>query len=204
LHLIHIGGTELDPRYQALAISNGDRQFQFLESIVATALSVGHLFLSHDILRALNFHAIACLHPHAGQYRPCEVEVRNAAGGKNMDGVPFYNVQSYMDHFLNGTNAAWNSEDPVALAAQILWSICRIHPFVNGNGRTARAACYYAICVKFGGMLPGTKPLPVLLKEHPNYVPALQHADQTAAMGAVDFSQIHTLIADCLTQQVGP
>lgn len=32
-------------------------------------------FLSQTVLKALNFHAIACLHTHAGEYRPCEVTV---------------------------------------------------------------------------------------------------------------------------------
>lgn len=204
LHLFHLCGTEDDSRYQGLAISNGDRQFQFLESIINTAISADHRFLSHGILKALNFHAIACLHSFAGEYRPCEVHVPDGQGGVALNGVPSFDVQTHMDQFLNFTNSVWDRADPVELGALILWNICRIHPFVNGNGRTARAACYFAICVKLNGMLPGTTMLPPLLKAHPDYVSALRHADATAAAWQVDLSPLCTVIGDCLTQQVGP
>ncbi len=196
------GGTEADNRYQALAISNGDRQFQFLEAVIDTALTTGHTFLSHAILKALNFHAIACLHTHAGEYRPCEVEVKDAEGTVHMTGVQHFQVQASMDQFLNSTNSLWHSTDPVLLAAYVLWNICRIHPFVNGNGRTARAACYYVLCVKAGGRLSGATFLPTLLKASPEYIPALRQVDANVAVGNVDFAPLHKLITDLLAVQI--
>ena len=51
MYLFELFGTEGDPRYQSLAISNGERQFQFLEAIIDTAISSNHTFLSHAILK---------------------------------------------------------------------------------------------------------------------------------------------------------
>ena len=51
--------------------------------------------------------------------------------------------------------------------------------FVNGNGRTARAVCYFVICARLGGELPGSPALPELLRqERDEYVKLLRVADQ--------------------------
>ena len=70
---------------------------------------------------------------------------------------------------------------PVELASHALWRINYIHPFVNGNGRTARAVCYFILCVKLGGQLPGRTTLPEILRREPTrtlYVQALRVADE--------------------------
>lgn len=86
-----------------------------------------------------------------------------------------------MDDFVNLVNRYWQATDPLTLSAFALWSINHIHPFVNGNGRTARAVCYFILCVKSGGLLPGDTILPEMLRAEPDrtrYVQALQRADQ--------------------------
>lgn len=202
LYLFDLCGNEADARYQSLAISNGDRQFGFLEAIIDTALTSGHMFLSHAILKALNFHAIACLHTHAGEYRPCEVHVADGSGAVTMTGIQQFRVQAAMDQFVNLSNSLWNVSDPVWLASLVLWQVCRIHPFVNGNGRTARAACYYVLCVRSGGRLSGTTFLPTLLKASPDYIPALRVADASHQAGALDLSRLHKLITDLVAVQL--
>lgn len=202
MYLFELCGTEADSRYQSLAISNGDRQFQFLEAIIDTAIVSDHQFLSHAILKALNFHAIACLHTHAGEYRPCDVRVVDVNGAVSMQGVDQFRVQAAMDQFVNYSNSLWNNVDPVLLASLVLWQICRIHPFVNGNGRTARAACYYVLCVRSGGRLPGTTFLPTLLKASPDYLPALRTVDASVAAGNLDLAPLHQLITALLATQI--
>lgn len=58
--------TESHPVYQALQISNGNRQYDFLRSIVQASLDMGKPFLSQHIIKAFNFHAITCLHTNPG------------------------------------------------------------------------------------------------------------------------------------------
>ena len=63
-----------------------------------------------------------------------------------------------MDQFFSLIHENWTIIDhPTGLAAYALWRLNWIHPFVEGNGRTARAACYYLICMKAGRLLPGKK-----------------------------------------------
>ena len=64
------------------------------------------------------------------------------------------------------------------MAAYCLWRLNYIHPFVNGNGRTARALCYYVICIKSGGLLTGSPILPRLMYAHrERYAKLLREAD---------------------------
>lgn len=200
--LYDLSNSEAHPAYQALAISNGDRQFSFLQSIVNAAIDTGQPFLSQAILRALNFHAIACLHTNAGEFRPCPVHVAYPDPADNYLAPDHFRVHAMMDNFINVVNSNWKEADPIALAAFVLWRLCAIHPFINGNGRTARAAAYFTICVKLNGWLPGTENFTTILKRHPNYSNALKSCDQTGANGSLDLAPLIQVVADSLLQQL--
>src|SRR5436190_15055415 len=69
--LFELTQSEQHTAYQDLEIANGNRQYDFIRSMVIAALALQRTFLSQTIIKALNFHAIACLHTNAGEYRPC-------------------------------------------------------------------------------------------------------------------------------------
>jgi len=187
---------ESNPVYQALQISNVARQYDFLRSIVAAAIAADRRFLSQHVIKALNFHAITCLHANAGEYRPWFVEVGNHTP------PPHYRVQPLMDDFVNLVNSRWEASDPFALAAYVLWRLNYIHPFINGNGRTARAVCYFVLCLRFGGELPGTTTLPELIsRDRDEYVRALQAIDATLATGVVDITPLQTMLQRLVVEQ---
>jgi len=196
--LYELVGTEAHPEYQTLEVSNGVRQYDFLRSIVVASLNMRRPFLSHGIIKALNFHAITCLHTNAGEYRPCPVHVGPHEPPEH------YRVPSLMEDLVNEVNFGLNTIDPVVLSAYVLWRLNYIHPFINGNGRTARAAAYFILCVKAGGWLPGETILPELLKvrERDAYVLALRHADDSLKSGSVDLGPLHQLITTLLTEQL--
>ncbi|UDF03776.1 Fic family protein [Asticcacaulis sp. AND118] len=191
-------GTENNPIYQQLAAENLDRQYSFLRSIVRASIDARHPLLSNQILKALNYHAITCLHPSAGEFRPCEVRVGNHLP------PPWWEVPAHMQMFTNEVNFMWNSSGPIGLAAYVLWKLNYIHPFINGNGRTARVACHYVICAKAGGWLPGTPILPELITANrPEYYAGLRVADQSlAATGNVDLAPLHALLQRLLSEQL--
>jgi hypothetical protein len=195
--LSELVGHEDHPAYQALEISNGNRQYSFLRSIVAAALATQRPFLSTVVIKALNYHAITCLHVNAGEYRPCQVLV-----GK-YEPPAHYRVQALMDDMVNQVNRRWDSTDPVYLATWVLWRMNWIHPFINGNGRTARAVCYFILCVCANVWLPGTPILPELIRRNRDeYIAALQVADASVATGSVDLSVLHALISKLLSEQL--
>ena len=49
-----------------------------------------------------------------------------------------YRVPGLMDDMVNTVNRDWGESHPIRLSAYVLWRLNWIHPFVNGNGRTAR------------------------------------------------------------------
>jgi fido (protein-threonine AMPylation protein) len=195
--IFELTNSEAHTAYQELEVANGTRQYDFLRSIVSAALTLERPFLSQHLLKALNFHAIACLHTNAGEFRPCEVTVGTHTPPAH------HRVQAQMDDFVNMVNRRWETTDPVVLASFVLWRLNYIHPFINGNGRTARAACLFVLCVGAGGWIRGEPILPELLKQNRDeYVAALKAADDSLAAGNLDMSVLHALVSRLLEQQV--
>ena len=193
------GETETHPIYQSMALSNGERHYSFLQSAVEAALKMeGGDLLSQTVIKAINYHAIACLHPYAGEYRPCEVHV-----GNRHCPMP-HRVSSLMDNFVDTINRHWETADPVTLAAAIISRLNYIHPFINGNGRTARATGYFALCLKMGRWLPGSTILPELLRrEYDQYIKAVIHSHKVPTPGQHDdrFDPMISLLNDLLVEQ---
>lgn len=187
--LFDLTGGENHPAYKKFEIENGSRQYDFLRSAVQAAIEVDRPFLSQTVLKALNFHAIACLHTSAGLYRPCQVSV----GSHNPP--PDFQVPDLMDDFVNHVNRRWQETDALVLAAYVLWRLNYIHPFINGNGRTARATCLFVLCVKFGGWLPGAPILPELIRKNRHeYVVIMQETDKAFHEGNLDLSRLREFI----------
>jgi fido (protein-threonine AMPylation protein) len=192
-----ISNTEDHPVYQELQISNTERQYSFLLSIIKASIDLERPFLSTQVMKALNFHAITCLHTHAGEYRPCMVKVGEYEPPMQ------HSVSALMDDFVNYVNFVWKDTDLTVLAAFVLWRLNHIHPFINGNGRTARAICYFVICAKLKNFLPGTSILPeLLLRERNEYVDCLKKVDQSLIAGELDLEPLALLIQRLLNEQI--
>ena len=189
-----VGHNEDHPVYQALDVANREIQINFLNSLVLAALGSNTPFLSQTVIKALNFHSIGCLHAHAGQYRPCEVKVGEYHPPEH------FRVATLMDDMVNRVNRNWTESESIELAAYVLWRINHIHPFINGNGRTARASSYFVLCLHMGKWIPGDPILPELLREDPyrsRYLEALKKADQDGGLAPLAY-----VIADGLLHQL--
>lgn len=197
MFLFELVGGEAHPVYQKLQVENLDRQYSFLQSLVDAAMALNQPMLSIEVIKALNYHAISCLHVSAGEFRPGEVRVGNH--------IPplHFQVPALMQMFTNQINRFWEKQDPVTLAAYVLWRLNYIHPFVNGNGRTARVTSYYVLCLAAGGWLPGTKLLPErIVERRDDYVAALQAIDASLAAGDLTLVPLHALMSELLDAQL--
>ena len=194
MDILELLGSEDDPIYQSMAASNIGRHYSFLFSAIDASVTLERPLMSESLIKALNFHAIVGLHHEAGQYRSCEVDVGLYRPPDH------FRIEPLMDDLVNELNWRWQSAELFELAAYALWKINNIHPFVNGNGRTARAVCYFIVCVKLGGQLLGDTILPDMLREEPMrssvYVPALQAADDG------DIVPLTNLIRYLIAQQI--
>jgi len=197
--LFELVGDEAHPAYQDLSIDNLERQYSFIRSIINASLAMDRSMISTAIIQALNMHAISCLHVNAGQYRPCPVKVGAYIPPEH------YRVPELMNAFVNQVNRMWENADPVVLAAYSLWRLNLIHPFINGNGRTARAICYYVLCVKTGGLLRGDPILPELIRQNRDeYVALLQATDAAAQDQNPEFlTGLHAFLVRLIEAQIG-
>lgn len=176
--LYELFDTEENQVYQRLETENLRRQYSFLASMVMASIEVKRRTISAALIRALNYHAVACLHVKAGEYRPCHVTT------PSLDPPQFHRVPALMEHFIDEVNSIWAPRNSWDIAAYCLWRLNYIHPFINGNGRTARALCYYVICVNAGRILPGKISLPERMRDQrQRYVELLMAADLKYSRG---------------------
>jgi Fic family protein len=149
-------------------------------------------------LWSLNAAAVANIAQFGGRYREEPIYVGNHLPPH------FKDVGNEMDRFFSIIHENWGILDhPTILPAYALWRLNWIHPFVEGNGRTARAACYYLLCMRQGRLLPGKKIVPERIRENREpYYAALRDADQHWNDGHFDVSTLAQYLADLLTGQL--
>lgn len=116
----------------------------------------------------------------------------------------FKDVSNEMDRFLSVIHENWDVlGHPTLLPAYALWRLNWIHPFVEGNGRTARAACYYLICMRQGRLLPGKKIVPERIRENrERYYAALEEADHHWNEGNFNVNALADYLSDLLKGQL--
>ena len=149
-------------------------------------------------LWSLNYAAVSNIAQFGGRYREEPIYVG--------DHLPphFKDVPKEMDRFFSMIHENWTSIDhPTLLPAYALWRLNWIHPFVEGNGRTARAACYLLICLKQGKLLGGKKIVPERIRENRDpYIAALQAADQAWNEGHFNVSEMAKYLEALLIGQL--
>jgi len=78
-----------------------------------------------------------------------------------------------------------------------------IHPFADGNGRTARAVSYVVLSIKLDSLLPGTPTIPEQIASNKEpYYKALEEADRAWAARKIDVSSLEELLASMLANQL--
>lgn len=173
------------------------RQYDLLVNCIEIGLSQGPYSLDKYVLWALNHVAVANISQFGGRFRNEPIYVGNH--------IPphFKDVPDLMDRFISFIHENWYNLGPTQLAAYGLWRLNWIHPFIEGNGRTARAVCYYLLCARYGGLLSGSKIVPERIRENrPAYYDALRSADKAWEAGNLDVSKLESYIAGLLTDQL--
>ena len=133
--------------------------------------------------------ALEGLSAFAGNFRPASVGMH---GSRHSPPAAFL-VPALVEELCDYVND--NYERPaVHLAAYALWRLNWIHPFTDGNGRTARALSYLVLCVRLGYRLPGTRTIPEFISDDKTpYYRALEKADESDLTELEEF--VHSLLA---------
>lgn len=174
------------------------RQYGLLSNCIEIGVEKGIEAFDKYSLWALNYAAVANIAQFGGRYREEPIYVGNHTPPH------FKDVANEMDRFFSVVHENWTvMTHPTLLPAYALWRLNWIHPFVEGNGRTARAACYYLMCVRHGQLLPGKKIVPERIREDRSpYYAALQAADQAWAEGHFNVTELAIYLGKLLSQQL--
>jgi Fic family protein len=191
-----------DPEERAqLEAENGLKQFDSVVHLVARYLAERWKFkLRVSTILGLHRDALLGIHPLAGNFRPSTVEIR---GSKHVP-PDAWQVPLLVEEMCDYVNDHWDTATAVHLAAYTMWRLNWIHPFADGNGRTARAVSYLVLCMRMESRIPGVRTIPDLISEEKNpYYDALEAADKRwAAQQKVDLSQLEDLLGSLLAAQL--
>ncbi|HHH12092.1 MAG TPA: cell filamentation protein Fic [Sorangium sp.] len=174
------------------------RQYDLLNNCIEIGLAKGIEAFDKYTLWSLNAAAVANIAQFGGRFRQQPVYVG--------DHTPphFKDVPELIDQCLSIVHENWDVVTrPTILAAYVLWRLNWIHPFVEGNGRTARAACYYVLCLRQGMLLPGKKIVPERIRENREpYYAALKTADRHWEKGHFNVDELAGYLAKLLVLQL--
>jgi len=179
---------------------NGLRQFTLaLDIIRAHVKDAERPFkLRAGPIMQLHRAALDGLHRLAGTFRNTPVKIHGSPHQPPEAAFVADEVQSLCEYI----NDNW-SRSAVHLAAYVLWKMNWIHPFADGNGRTARAVSYVVLSIKLDSLLPGTPTIPEQIASNKDpYYNALEKADKAWIAGNIDVSALEGLLGDMLARQL--
>lgn len=183
--------------YARMQEANLIRQYDLLTNCIEIGLKKGPTAFNTHTLWALNHVAVANIAQLGGRFRQEPVYV-----GYHIP-PHFKDVPELMDRFIVFIHENWHKCSPSQLAAYGLWRLNWLHPFVEGNGRTARAACYYLFCVRHGEVLGGGKILPERIRENREpYYAALRAADRAWDRGHFDVNELDQYLSGLVEAQL--
>jgi len=178
---------------------NGLRQFDTVVEMIDYWLQPERPFkLRLSAIFHLHRVALDGISAYAGNFRPAGIKI----GGSKHDPVGAHLVAEEVERFCDYVNENWN-KSAIHLAAYALWRLNWIHPFTDGNGRTARAVSYLILCVRLGDRLPGRNTIPEqIASDKSPYYRALEEADRAFKDGKLDLTATEDLLSDLLARQL--
>jgi Fic family protein len=194
--------SPLPPDSDDLRNQNGLRQFDAAMAIIEAAikspvrfnLTVGHICELNRIATEG-----MCEFPGKIRFRP--------VGISNSQHCPPAGPPDLLDRLLEDmcgyVNFHWDTANGIHLCSYVMWRLNWIHPFSDGNGRTARIVSYMVLSIHERCVLPGMPSIPeqIIANKQP-YYEALAKADETFQKGALELMMMEELLHDMLSIQL--
>lgn len=180
---------------------NGIRQFELAVEIIREFVKDRERPFKLRASTILQLHQAALdgLHPLAGTWRNTPVKIQGSAHQPPEAFLVSDEIQSLCEYVNNN----WPAATAVHLAAYILWKLNWIHPFADGNGRTARAVMYVVLSIKLDSLLPGAPTIPEQIAGNKTpYYDALEAADKHLTSGKIDVSSLEQMLDAMLSTQL--
>jgi len=193
-----IGYYKDNELYRRFYASNLRRQFDLMHDCADIVIAKGIEAFDKYMIWALNAAAMSNLDQFCGRYRECPTALPGHRPAHQRD------VPKMMDQLFSHVHQNWEMPGGRCdLAAFVAWYLAHIHPFQDGNGRTARAAAYILVCKRAGAWLPGNKLMPMRLEENKEeYFAALREADDAWDDGRYNIAALAKLMDRLLDEQL--
>lgn len=175
-------------------------QFDEMQRIILSSTREKKPFrLRPSAIMELNRIAVDGLEPSAGAFRAVNVAIE----GSQHSPPEWEDVTKHVEEMCDFMNSKWDSSTPLFLASYVMWRLNWIHPFSNGNGRTARVVSYLVLCVRLGYLLPGKRTIPDMIAQDKGpYYQALDQADIAWFGGECNVSAMEELLHELLAGQL--
>lgn len=175
------------------------RQFDLTMRLIRHFTGLGAPKFKLDLSMVLDLHGALLAHGEGSGIRTTPVKIRNSSFDPPAPDLLLRNL----NRMCEAINSGWDTRDALELAAFSLWRLNWIHPFTDGNGRTARALSYLILSIKLGGVLPGTPTIAEqLLHLRADYLDALAKVDRTAGKNPADVTALRELLGEMLRRQL--
>jgi Fic family protein len=150
----------------------------------------------------LHLHRMALegISAYAGNFRPAGIEI----GGSKHKPIGAHLVAAAVEEMCDYVNENWQSSSALHLAAYALWKLNWIHPFTDGNGRTARAVSYLILCLKIEQPIYGRNTVPEQIAANKKpYYDALEKCDAAwSKEGQVSVGALEELLESLFARQL--
>ncbi len=180
---------------------NGVRQFRAALDIIVSNIvpSSGAFRLKQATILLLNQEALQGIHPLAGTYRNSHVSI----GQSKHVPPPHIEVPDHIAEMCAYVNDHWDEKGAIHLASYLLWRLNWIHPFADGNGRTARVVSYLVLSIKLKSLLPGLPTIPdQIAADKVPYYRALEMADGLWQQGILSLATMEEMLEGMLANQL--
>lgn len=189
------------PVVEFVSMRNRARQFDFLQTSFVISQHSAGLEIDHEFVCLLNAYAARYLSMQPGRYRR-HYNVKVGAHNPSDWSLVYEEMDAFLDHL----HKNWATMSPVEAAAYALWGVNHVHPFCEGNGRTARALSYYVLCKKLNQWIPGQMTVVELIRtahraHHCEILQKMHEARQRPDM-VTDLTEMAALIDQLLLQQI--
>ncbi|RYB07802.1 Fic family protein [Lichenibacterium ramalinae] len=180
---------------------NGIRQFRSALDIIQAHIAKPDrpLLLTPTLIKGLHKVALDGINIQAGSYRNEHVTIQ---GSQHIPPRPA-DIPDFVLGMCDHIDEYWHGIDATELAAYVLWRINWIHPFADGNGRTARTICYMVLSAKLGYVLPGSPTIPEqIAADKQPYYKVLEEADDSWKRGFLALSGMESMLEAMLERQL--
>jgi len=193
-----IGYYKDNELYRQLYARNKRRQYDLMRDCAEIVISHGIEAFDKYMLWALNAAAMSNLDQFCGRYREVPTTLADHRPPHHRD------VPNLMDQMITQVHQNWTMPGGRCdFGAYVAWHLAWIHPFQDGNGRTARAAAYILVCKRAGAWLPGNKLLPTRMEENRDeYLAALSEADEAWVDGRYNVTALSAFMDRLLDEQL--